>query len=83
MVGQARETEASSLQPQRQKVTELQPLRDSTETFSAENTPFDPKKTLFFHKTTRMKSQFSIQKMLMENLCPAMLLNTDWRYLDF
>lgn len=83
MVGWAREIEASGPQPQRQKVTELQPLRDSMETFSSENTPFDPQKTLFFHKTTRMKSQFSIQKMLMKNLCPAMHLNTDWRYLDF
>lgn len=30
-----------------------------------------------------MKSQFPIQKMLMVNLWPAMLLNTDWGYLDF
>lgn len=36
-----------------------------------------------FHKTTKMKSQFPIQKMLMVNLWPAMLLNTDWGYLDF
>lgn len=82
-VGWARETEASGPQPHRQKVTELQPLRDSMEMFSSENTSSDSQKTLFFHKTTRTKSQFSIQKMLMENLCPAMLLNTDWRYLDF
>lgn len=65
------------------KVTELQPLWDSTETFLLKILHLIQRKPYFFHKTTRIKSQFSIQKMLMENLCPAMLLNTDRRYLDF
>lgn len=67
------------------KVSWTAPLvRQHRKLFCWETLHFIQRKAYFFPPSKKpriMKSQFSIQKMLMENLCPAM--NTDWRYLDF
>lgn len=80
--GWAGETEARGPQHQRQNVTPLLLVRQHRNLFCWEHSSWS-KENPFFHRITRMKSQFSIQKVLMENLCLALLLNTDWRYLDF